>query len=113
MIMPIVLWMCYKQLSFNPPSGTIVGQAFKAYVQLFKDGGAKYMFKKGDSFWEHSKPSAIAARGGDTSHITWDDRLVDDLKATFDACKVFCESLLCSMYRCLFYILVLIHVVTG
>ena len=93
MLMPLVLWVCYKRLVRFAPQGSVVLEASKACRSLFKDGNGANVFKRGDAFWENARPSAIASRGGDVSGITWDDKFIDDLQRTMAACKVFCESM--------------------
>ncbi|KAG7571525.1 hypothetical protein FFLO_00541 [Filobasidium floriforme] len=89
MLMPLVLWVCYKRLVRFAPQGSVVLEAFKACRSLFKDGNSANLFKRGNAFWENARPSAIASRGGDLSGVTWDDKFIDDLQRTMAACKVF------------------------
>jgi POT family proton-dependent oligopeptide transporter len=67
MLMPIVLFFCYKRLIKFPPTGSIVIEAIRAVKTLFRDGNGRNAFKRGNSFWDNARPSAIAARGGDLS----------------------------------------------
>jgi POT family proton-dependent oligopeptide transporter len=91
MLMPIVLFFAYKRLYVAPPQGSVLLEAYKVVKVLLSNGGWKKMFKGGDSFWNRAKPSYIAQRDGhiDTDKVFWDDRFVDEIKQSIQACQVF------------------------
>ncbi|KAF8916498.1 POT family-domain-containing protein [Mucidula mucida] len=92
MVMPIVLVGAFKRLYKAPPQGSVVLEASHVVKYLFNRATFKSWWKGGDAFWDHAKPSAIAASTGhpvDVSVINWDDKFVDELRQSFSACKVF------------------------
>lgn len=92
-IMPLFLAITYKPLIKLPPQGSVIYDAFKVGKVLLSRGGIKKAFNGGDDFWNAAKPSHIAATGGlknnNTGWIKWDDDFVDEIRRTFQACKVF------------------------
>ncbi|KAH7055488.1 POT family-domain-containing protein [Auriculariales sp. MPI-PUGE-AT-0066] len=90
--MPIVLIIVWKRLYKAPPQGSVLTEA-KGVVKhlLFVKGGWKRCWKGGDDFWNRAKPSYIRETGVeiDTKVVYWDDRFVDELRQSFDACKIF------------------------
>ena len=91
MIVPIVLVIGYKRLYKAPPQGSVVVETLQVFKHLLAHGGAKKMFKGGDEFWNMAKPSYIAARDGslDVNKVFWDDRFVDEIRQSINACAVF------------------------
>jgi POT family proton-dependent oligopeptide transporter len=91
MIMPIVLVLAYKRLYHAPPQGSVTLEAVKVFVEIFRRGGWKKMWKGGDNFWNLAKPSYIEASQGylDKSKIFWDDLFVDEIRSSAAACAIF------------------------
>lgn len=90
MLMPIVLWAVYKRLYIAPAQGTVLIEVAKVFKVLLSNGGLKRAWRGGDNFWNAAKPSHIAARDGTLDQsIAWDDRFVDEIKQTLQACQVF------------------------
>ncbi|ETS85704.1 hypothetical protein PFICI_03729 [Pestalotiopsis fici W106-1] len=80
-----VFWIAIAALALgrkkyvrNTPQ-PVLGKALKALGFAIKSG-----FKM-----DAAKPSYQAQRGGATSHITWDDKFVEELKRGLYACRVF------------------------
>ncbi|KZV93794.1 PTR2-domain-containing protein [Exidia glandulosa HHB12029] len=90
-LMPIVLVLAYKRLYLAPPQGSVVLEASRVTKRLFANGGWKRCWKGGPAFWDAAKPSVIEQTEGaiDKKVVFWDDKFVDELKQSFDACKVF------------------------
>jgi POT family proton-dependent oligopeptide transporter len=89
MLMPIVLVLVSKRLYKAPPQGSIVVEATRVFKAAFANGGWKRSFKGGDNFWGRAKPSYMIEHGQMTEKVTWDDKLVDELRQSVTACKVF------------------------
>ncbi|KAK8870085.1 hypothetical protein IAR55_000655 [Kwoniella newhampshirensis] len=91
MLMPIVLVLAYRNLYKAPPQGSVALEAWKVMKVLFKNGGWKKAFRGGDDFWVKAKPSYIAATEGslDVTKVFWDDRFVDEIRQSFNACAIF------------------------
>jgi POT family proton-dependent oligopeptide transporter len=91
MLMPIVLFAVYKRLYKAPPQGSVLLEAIRAVKVMMSNGGYKRMWRGGSRFWDTAKPSYIAERDGhvDTEKIFWDDKFVDEIKQSFQACQVF------------------------
>ncbi|EJD51769.1 putative peptide transporter [Auricularia subglabra TFB-10046 SS5] len=90
-LMPIVLVLAYKRLYIAPPQGSVFLEACRVVKLLFANGGWRRCWKGGDAFWDRAKPSHIEKAEGsiDKSVVFWDDKFVDELRQSFDACKVF------------------------
>ncbi|KZT59650.1 PTR2-domain-containing protein [Calocera cornea HHB12733] len=91
MLMPIVLILAYNHLYKAPPQGSVVLECMRVFKRLLSQGGWKRMWKGGDDFWNHAKPSHIEAEEGsvDLKVIFWDDKFVDEIRESISACKVF------------------------
>ncbi|KAL7423123.1 hypothetical protein Q5752_002422 [Cryptotrichosporon argae] len=91
MLMPLVLVLCYRHLYVAPPQGSVTLEAFHVMKEVFARGGFKKMWKGGDEFWNAAKPSYIEARDGaiDRARVFWDDRFVDEIRQSVQACGVF------------------------
>lgn len=100
-LMPIVLVVVYKRLYKAPPQGSVFLECSRVVKRLFSHGGWKRSWKGGDSFWNAAKPTYIQQADGavDTTAIPWDDKFVDELRQSFDACKVFFLIPMCVI-RC-------------
>ncbi|EJT97854.1 PTR2-domain-containing protein [Dacryopinax primogenitus] len=91
MLMPIVLVVVYKRLYRAPPQGSVVLECMRVFKRLLSHGGWKRMWKGGDDFWNHAKPSYIEHTEGsvDLKVVFWDDKFVDEVRQSISACKVF------------------------
>ncbi|KAF8073997.1 PTR2-domain-containing protein [Lyophyllum atratum] len=91
--MPLFLAISYKSLIKLPPQGSVISDSFRVGKVLFSRAGIRKTLKGGDDFWNGAKPSQIAAEGGlknkKPGWINWDDDFVDEIRRTFQACKVF------------------------
>ncbi|WRT67628.1 uncharacterized protein IL334_004600 [Kwoniella shivajii] len=90
MVMPLVLFICYKRLYKAPPQGSVTLEAFRVIKTCLADGGWKHIWG-GDKFWNRAKPSNLIAKNGsiDKSRISWDDLFVDEMRQSLSACVVF------------------------
>ncbi|EJD45819.1 hypothetical protein AURDEDRAFT_165269, partial [Auricularia subglabra TFB-10046 SS5] len=97
MAMPIILVLAAKRLYKAPPQGSVLVETGRVVKRLFADGGWSRCWKGGDDFWKRAKPSYIEETEGalDRTAVFWDDRFVDELKQSFDACKIFLLIPLC------------------
>ncbi|CDR45361.1 CYFA0S18e00122g1_1 [Cyberlindnera fabianii] len=97
-LMVPVLMLLAPRLRKEAPSGiSLLEEAGKVLGFALK-GNFIARVKKG-SFWEYPKPSSIAARGEGAKlevvnrkgnkKINWTDQFVEDVRITFDACKIF------------------------
>ncbi|GME41663.1 Oligopeptide transporter [Neofusicoccum parvum] len=89
MLLPILLAFLYKRLIKVPPGGSELTHVSKIWAIAIKENGAKF-WRKG--FWNAAKPSKLAEKGITTfggKPIEWNDKFVDDVIRTFDACKIF------------------------
>lgn len=93
MLVPIVLWISYKHLYKAPPQGSVVLEASRVVKRALSDGGWKSALsvKNQQAWWDKAKPSHITQAEGsiNTNKITWDDKFVDEIRATVAACQVF------------------------
>ena len=91
LLMPVVLFYCYKRLYHAPPQGSVVLETMKVFRVLLSDGGWHRIFKGGPAFWDKAKPSYIHDRDGtvDINRVFWDDTFVDEIRQSFRACQVF------------------------
>ena len=88
---PPILWFAHKRMYQAPPQGSVVLETYHVFKQLFKRGGFFRMFVGGQSWWDSAKPSHIAeVEGGiDPTVIFWDDKFVDEIHQSFQACGIF------------------------
>lgn len=86
LILPPLLWYLNPRLIKQPPGGSDLSNVFKVLGDCFRHGGLKSIGRKG--FWEPGKPSVRAAAGS-TKVYGYDDRFVDDVRRTFQACGIF------------------------
>ncbi|KZT25987.1 hypothetical protein NEOLEDRAFT_1241513 [Neolentinus lepideus HHB14362 ss-1] len=90
LLVPLALLWVYRRLVIYPPQGSGTVDAIKAFSIMIRRVGLIAALKGGDKLWNSAKPSVIAANGGgETRPIAWDDEFIDDLRKTFNACKVF------------------------
>lgn len=93
LILPLVMIYLSKRLKTSPSKGSILKNSFKI-IKIVISGIMTKGVKLKDA-WEYAKPSNMKKRGkefyNDKSRtpITWDDKWVDDVKKTLDACKIF------------------------
>ncbi|KAF4542981.1 Oligopeptide transporter [Lasiodiplodia theobromae] len=89
MLLPVLLAYLYKKLIKVKPSGSELTHASKVWAIAVKENGGKF-WRKG--FWDAAKPSVLAAKGITTfagKPIDWNDKFVDDVVRTVDACMIF------------------------
>ena len=92
-ISPLVLFIFKKHYHLTPPTGSVMGKAFKLIKFAFK---GKWSFNpmtlkrnlKDDNFWNRVKPSNIP-REQRPEWMTFDDLWVDEVRRGLLACKVF------------------------
>jgi POT family proton-dependent oligopeptide transporter len=78
-----------KHYKLSPPTGSVMGKAFKLIGLGIKKSPRKNTFKD-DGFWDRIKPSALRASGETVpAWMTFDDAWVDEVKRGILACKVF------------------------
>jgi POT family proton-dependent oligopeptide transporter len=78
-----------KHYKLSPPTGSVMGKAFKLIGFGIKKSPRRNTFKDG-GFWDRIKPSALRASGETVpSWMTFDDAWVDEVKRGILACKVF------------------------
>ncbi len=87
LLCPLVLVYFKKTYKLSPPTGSVMGKAWKLFRLASKSS------KKGfrdPEFWQRVKPSEIRARGEVVPEwMTFDDEWVDEVKRGILACKVF------------------------
>ncbi|TFK53840.1 MFS peptide transporter [Heliocybe sulcata] len=89
MLLPLLLAFLYTRTIQSPPSGSELGRVMKIWGLAAKENKGKFWRK---DFWDAAKPSRLAAKGITTLRgkpIDWNDKFVDDVVRTFDACKIF------------------------
>ncbi|WWC62283.1 uncharacterized protein I303_104879 [Kwoniella dejecticola CBS 10117] len=91
MFMPLVLVAISKSLYKAPPQNSVVVEAYRVFKVLFSNGGWKGVFRRGPEWWNRAKPSHIMANNNqaDMSKILWDDKFVDEIQQSLQACTVF------------------------
>ncbi|KAF2635197.1 PTR2-domain-containing protein [Massarina eburnea CBS 473.64] len=89
LICPAVLIYFKKQYTLSPPTGSVMGTAFKL-IRLASKRSKSWNPKKDPEFWERVKPTALRARGETVpGWMTFDDEWVDEVRRGVLACKVF------------------------
>jgi POT family proton-dependent oligopeptide transporter len=91
---PAVMWWGRKRYQQRPPSGSVVGKAFRCFFYGMKGRWSLnpynlYKRTSDGSIWEAVKPSNVQPSQR-PSWMTFDDAWVDELRRGFAACKVFC-----------------------
>lgn len=78
-----------KHYKLAPPTGSVMGKAFKLIRFGIKSSPRKNTFKD-DGFWERIKPSVLRRNNQPVPDwMTFDDAWVDEVKRGILACKVF------------------------
>jgi len=85
-LLPVLLFFVNHKLVKHPPGGTALGDFVSVNMLCLRKAGLKGFGRKG--FWEHAKPSVLAA-SGDTRHVNWTDDFVEDTRRTMAACAIF------------------------
>lgn len=89
LLCPGILMVMKKHYKLSPPTGSVMGKAFKLMGLAIKKSPRKNVFKD-DDFWSRVKPSAYRSRGETMpAWLTFDDEWVDEVKRGIVACKVF------------------------
>jgi len=89
LLCPIILITMKKHYKLSPPTGSVMGKAFKLIGLGIKQSPRKNTFKD-DGFWDRIKPTALRASGQAVPDwMTFDDAWVDEVKRGILACKVF------------------------
>lgn len=89
LLCPAILIWFKKSYKLSPPTGSVMGKAFRLIRFACKKSPRKNTFKD-DGFWERVKPSALRAAGESVpSWMTFDDEWVDEVRRGLVACKVF------------------------
>ncbi|PVI05442.1 PTR2-domain-containing protein [Periconia macrospinosa] len=95
LVCPAVLIWFKKSYTLTPPTGSVMGKAWKLIRFAFKGKGSwnPRTFAKNvrdPNFWNDAKPSVIRARGEEPPEwMTFDDEWVDEVRRGVVACKVF------------------------
>ncbi|KAH7346047.1 MFS peptide transporter-like protein Ptr2 [Pyrenochaeta sp. MPI-SDFR-AT-0127] len=87
-----VLWYCKKFYILRPPSGNVMGPAFKLFFKALGNGASINPAKtwknwNNGSMWHNVKPSTLGANK--PSWYNFDDAWVDEVARGFGACSVF------------------------
>lgn len=86
LVCPGVLLYFKKTYKLSPPTGSVMGKAWKLFRLAYK----KSKSIRDPEFWQRVKPSEIRARGEPVPEwMTFDDEWVDEVKRGILACKVF------------------------
>ncbi|EUC45382.1 hypothetical protein COCMIDRAFT_26407 [Bipolaris oryzae ATCC 44560] len=89
LLCPIILIAMKKHYKLAPPTGSVMGKAFKLIRFGIKNSPRKNTFKD-DDFWERIKPSVLRRNNHPVPDwMTFDDAWVDEVKRGILACKVF------------------------
>lgn len=89
LLCPVILIAMKKHYKLTPPTGSVMGKAFKLIRLAIKHSPKKNTFKD-EGFWERVKPSAFSQRGESApAWMSFDDAWVDEVKRGILACKVF------------------------
>ncbi|KAL1876173.1 hypothetical protein VTK73DRAFT_9611 [Phialemonium thermophilum] len=82
-LLPILLWWMYGRTIKKPPLGSELTDFFKiTFLALKRNRGN--IFAK--DFWDKARPSVLREEG---VRVSWSDKLVVDVKRTFQACLIF------------------------
>lgn len=85
-MLPPLLWYLNRRLVKQPPGGSDLGNVFKLLGDIFANGGLMRIGRKG--FWDIGLPSVRVAAGS-TKTYGYDDKFVNDVRRTFQACGIF------------------------
>ncbi|KAL2865375.1 putative MFS peptide transporter [Aspergillus lucknowensis] len=88
---PVVLFVCRHRYNLTPPTGSVVGKAFRLWTFAMKPHWSWDPIKlvrncRAPGFWENVKPSKIHNKPG---WMTFDDKWVDEVRRAVKACGVF------------------------
>ena len=95
LLCPILLAYFKKHYTLSPPTGSVMGKAWKLIRLAFKgkwswNFGTLKSNLRDENFWNRVKPSALRARGEKVPEwMTFDDEWVDEVRRGVLACKVF------------------------
>lgn len=86
LLCPIVLWYFKKTYKLSPPTGSVMGKAWKLLRLAYK---RSHGFRDAE-FWERVKPSSFRSRNETLpAWMSFDDEWVDEVRRGVVACKVF------------------------
>ncbi|KAE8131644.1 POT family-domain-containing protein [Aspergillus pseudotamarii] len=90
-ICPLVLYICRKNYEVTPPTGSVVGKAFKLWVFALKGRWSWNPIRfvqncRASDFWENVKPSKVQRK---PVWMTFDDKWVGEVRRAIKACAVF------------------------
>ncbi|QMW46574.1 hypothetical protein G4B11_010029 [Aspergillus flavus] len=88
---PLVLYVCRKNYEVTPPTGSVVGRAFKLWAFALKGRWSWNPIRfvqncRASDFWENVKPSNVQRK---PVWMTFDDKWVDEVRRALKACAVF------------------------
>lgn len=86
LFLPLVLWIANRNLKKQPAGGSDLTNIFRVLFIALKKNGVIGIFRR-DGL-KAASPSNLA-RAGDSRVVPWDDRFVDDVRRTFQACGIF------------------------
>ncbi|KAB8231450.1 putative MFS peptide transporter [Aspergillus alliaceus] len=90
-ICPLVLFICRRKYELTPPTGSVVGKAFKLWRFALKGRWSWNPVRfikncRANDFWESVKPSNVQRK---PVWMTFDDKWVDEVSRALKACAVF------------------------
>ncbi|KAG7092358.1 hypothetical protein E1B28_008718 [Marasmius oreades] len=89
LIMSVGLVVVNRHIIKVPPQGSPLIDIFKMFNVIRLRNGFRGLLKRGES-WDSARPCKLEAIGGlPAGYITWDDDLIDEVKRTFKACRLF------------------------
>ena len=83
LLLPLLLLYLNNKLVKYPPSGSELGNTVKILAICLKENNFN-PFKKG--FYDAARPARMAEKG---KTVSWNDKMVDDVRRTMKACGVF------------------------
>ncbi|KAL3494429.1 POT family-domain-containing protein [Aspergillus germanicus] len=88
---PLVLFVCSSKYNLTPPTGSVVGKAFRLWTFAVKPYWSWNPVKlskdcRAPGFWENAKPSKVRNK---PDWMTFDDQWVDEVHRAVKACGVF------------------------
>ncbi|KAL4934667.1 putative MFS peptide transporter [Aspergillus undulatus] len=91
MLCPLVLFLCRHKYEVTPPTGSVVGKAFRLWAFAMKPNWSWNPVKlirnsRRADFWERVKPSNVRHK---PDWMTFDDLWVDEVRRGVKACGVF------------------------
>jgi hypothetical protein len=88
-LLPLVLLFIRKKIIHTPPQKNELHWFFLILGTAIKQNHGNVF---ANSFWDSAKPSILASKGIfkiKNQKILWNDKLVNDIKRTINACKLF------------------------